>query len=99
MKLFNTSHAKRDSFQKSLIYSFSLGMVQKRGRARAKDSSYANIAEATSTSKVREERNLIHEAMMLEAVSEVQEMQIYRREDYDMKVRLIVISNALPIGV
>ena len=66
-------------------------MVQKRGRARAEKANYIVIAEATSTSKVREETNLIHEAMMLQAVQEVQNMQVCKREEYDMKVSCIFV--------
>ena len=62
-------------------------MVQKRGRARAKQSEYTVIAEESSQSKVREKINIIHEAMMQEAIVEVQELQEHRREEYNNMVR------------
>ena len=58
-------------------------MVQKRGRARAKESNYTVIAEATSESRAREETNIIHEEMMLEAILEVQRMQADQKDQYD----------------
>ena len=66
-------------------------MVQKRGRARAEKSNYTVIAEASSTSKAREETNLVHEAMMLEAVQEVQNMQMCKIEEYDVQVSCIFV--------
>ena len=63
-------------------------MVQKRGRARAKESNYTVIAEATSESRAREETNIIHEEMMLEAILEVQRMQTDQKDQYDAIVSI-----------
>ena len=49
-------------------------------------SKYTVIAEESSMSKVREKINLIHEAMMHEAIKEVQELQELRNEEYNKMV-------------